>query len=149
MRLNLMSNPMEISPKFLGLRIDDDGNRYEYSYRPFTQNSKLFDCKGNLVAELRRFGWFTLNFHLIAESGEYLLKCRALNHELTTPQGELFHTGMSVNFSNKTEPLTKLSQDNRSKKYAILEVLSKHHRMALTIASCLLTVRYLHGGNYS
>jgi hypothetical protein len=140
---------MEISPKFLGLSINDGQHQYEFSYMPFTQSSKLTDSNGNLVAELKRFGWFTLNFKLIAEDSEYLLKCRALNNELTTPQGETFQTGSSVNFANETKPLTKLTHDNRFKKYATLEVFSKHHRIALIIASCLFTVRYLHGGNYS
>lgn len=140
---------MEISPKFLGLSIKDGEHQYEFSYMPFSQSSRLIGSSGNLVAELKRFGWFTLNFKLMAEGGEYLLKCRALNHELTTPQGETFQTGSSVNFASKTKPLTKLTHDNRFKKYASLEVFSEHHRMALIITSCLLTVRYLHGGNYS
>lgn len=140
---------MEISPKFLGLSIMDGEHKYEFSYMPFTQSSRLTDSNGDLIAELKRFGWFTINFKLMVENGEYLLKCRALNHELTTPQGETFQTGSSMNFASKTKPLTKLTHDNRFKKYAALEVFSEQHRMALIIASCLLTVRYLNGGNYS
>ena len=65
------------------------------------------------MALLKRFGWFTLNFKLLAEGGEYLLKCRAMNSELVTPKGEVFQTGDSLNFSNKAETLTKLSHDSR------------------------------------
>jgi len=140
---------MDISAKFLGLSIKDGEDQYEFSYMPFTQSSKLTDSDGNLVAELKRFGWFSLNFKLMAEGGEYLLKCRALNHQLITPQGEIFQTGSSVNFASNTKQLTKLTHDNRFKKYVSLEVFSEHHRMALIIASCLFTVRYLHGGSYS
>lgn len=144
-----MSNLMEISPKFLGLKINEDGDYYNYSYMPFTQSSKLVSDKGILVAELKRFGWFTLNFKLFAEGGEYLLKCRALNNELVTPQGEILETGSSVNFSRKNKLVTELKHDSRLKKHASLEVFTEHHRMALLIVSCLFTVRYLHGGNYS
>lgn len=135
---------MDISAKFLGLSIKDGEHQYEFSYMPFTQSSKLTDSDVNLVAELKRFGWFTLNFKLMTEGGEYLLKCRALNHQLTTPQGEIFQTGSSLDFASNTKQLTKLTRDNRFKKYVSLEVFSEHHRMALIIASCLFTVRYFH-----
>ncbi len=140
---------MKLSAKLLGLQIEDGDIRYEYSYTPFTQSSKLFDEDGSLLAELKRFGWFTLNFNLETQGNDYIFKCRQLNSELITPEGDVIRTDSSVNFYHNGQRLTQLKHDLRYQKYVALEIFSETHRTALMIASCLFTIRYLHGGNYS
>lgn len=137
---------MELYPRFLGLSISDSGSLYTYSYTPFTESSKLVDENGVLIAELKRFGWFTLNFNLFTGNAAYILKCSVLNNEMITPEGQIFSTNSSTNFYSNGKQLTELKHNSRFGKYATLEVFSREHKAALVIASCLFTVRYLHGG---
>lgn len=137
---------MEISRRFLGLDINDNGSKLSYSYKPFVQSSKLVGENGELVAELKRFGWFTLNFHIFDGEQKYILRRKSMEHEIHTPSGEILRTNSGCNFYLNQNALTELKFDRRFGKHVSLEIFSDVHRTALLIASCLLTVSYLHGG---
>jgi len=137
---------MELSPKFLGLAINDDGVIYNFKYMPFTQSSKILDEEGFLISELKRFGWFKLNFKLFTNNKEYMFKCRLTNHELIAQDGKVFKAKASSSFYDGDQQVTNLEYNNKIGKYLVLDINSKEHKTALLIASCLMAVRYMHGG---
>ena len=123
-----------------GCAIDHDGNAFSYVPRLFSMSGELKDSSGDILAVMKRTGWWGFTFEINTQNEKYHLTRKWGNTILTSQNLSIeYETNGTVEFYIKgSKRATKFEVEKWFMNTWSLEILVKEHWHALLLASCFI-----------
>lgn len=123
-----------------GCVIEYDGLTFIYESKLFSMSGTLTDDSGDILAVMKRVGWWSFKFEIQTESGSYRFFRKWGNTHLVSKNLDIeYQTDSTLEFYIKgSRRATKFECKKHFLNLWELEILVKDHWHALLIASCFI-----------
>lgn len=122
-----------------GLEITNGDEKLIFRNKLFSLSSEITDENGDIIATLKRKGWWYLTFSLTTKDGEYELLGKWGEFQLISNESnEVFNTNSSIEFYNaKGIRVTEFKRSNDFGSQYLLNINNTEHALAFIMASCI------------
>jgi len=130
----------QIKSSLKGCAIEHEGHVFSYESKLFSMSGNLRDNSGNILAEMKRIGWWNYRFEIKTEYDNYNLLRKWGNTKLVLESHNLeYETNRTTEFYIKgSKHATKFKLEKCFANTCSLEIIVTEHWQALLLASCFI-----------